>query len=235
MKKQGKSFRRSNQVGNELVQAEARERARDREAKVLPSIQDQLCVGMTLRFITTAAFTGSFGVTVGNLLDAMFIAGTATTAYQLFDFVKLKRVTIRGMGNSVGVAAGVAPNCTVGIDFFGISASTFTGGKQKSNTSLGRDTPAFLSVKPDPRSQAAQYQANSTNSLFVVRAVDAYAIPVIGAIVDVEVVYRNSADVNPAALGTARAGLTPGHVYFGALDGATDAATQCRSAFVPRA
>lgn len=210
----------------------AREVATEKIAWQLPQLQDQLCVGMTLRFVTTANFGGAFGVTVGNLLDAWLLAGTATTAYQLFDFVRLKRVTIRATSTNNN---GGFNGATVGVDFFGISASTFTGGKQKSDTQLGTTYPAMVSVKPDPRSMAAQFQANSTNSLFIVRAVDANASPIVGAVIDVEVVYRNSADVNPAALGTARTGLTPGHLYFGGLDGATDAATQARSTFVPRA
>jgi hypothetical protein len=228
MKKSGKSFKGRSRKSEQVD--------RDESPCQLPQLQDQLCVGMTLRFITTSAFTGAFGVTVGNLLDAWFIAGTATTAYQLFDYVKVKSVTIRGLGVS-DISGGkvYTPSCTVATEFYGLSSGTFSGGKQKTNTSLGYDTPAYVRLKPDPRSQAAQFQANSTNALFVVRAVDSIGTPIVGAVIDVAVVYRNSADVAPASLGTARAGLNPGYIYFGGLDGATDAATQARSAFVPRA
>ncbi len=92
----------------------------------------------------------------------------------------------------------------------------------------------MVSVKPDPQSQVAQFQAGGQNA-FSVRAVDYAGAALTGAIIDVHVVYRNSANVNPAAVGTARSGLTPGHLYFGGLDGAVDASTQARSAFVPRA
>ncbi len=204
--------------------------AKDEIPKLLPMLQDQLCIGTTLRFVTTSAFGGAFGVTSQNLLDAWFMAGTATTAYQLFDFVRVKSVTIRAIPSAT---SGAVTN--VGVEFYGISGSSVTGGKQKMNTSLGYDTPSFVTLKPDPMSLAANFQASASTSLFIIRATDVNSNPLVGAIVDVAVVYRNSGDVNPAALGTARAGLTAGNLYYGGLDGAVDASTQCRSAFIPRA
>ncbi len=212
----------------------------DKIPRSLPQLQDQLSVGMTLRFITTTSFLGVLSVTAQNLLDAWFVAGTATTAYDLFDYVKVKRVTIRGMSSGISFASGVnvAPSCTVGVEFYGLSPGTYSGGKVRTNTSLGYDEPAYVSVKPDPQSQAAQFQPGSgsnTATMFLIRAVDQNSTPVSGVVIDVEVVFRNSPDINPAALGTARSGLTPGNIYFGGLDGVTDATTQARSAFQPRA
>ncbi len=169
-----------------------------------------------------------------NLLDAWFIAGTATNAYDLFDFVKLKRVTIRAIGLGQAASAFV-PSATVAVEFYGLGVGVETSGKQKSNTSLGYDTPAYVTIAPDPRSQAAQYHASNTGAIFGVRAVDANGTALPGAVIDVELVFRNAANVNPTAVATARAGLTAGEVYFGGLDGAVDASTQARSAFVPRA
>ncbi len=209
---------------------EDRQIARDENPRTLPPLMDQLCVGMTLRFVTTSAFNGVVGVTAQNLLDAWFIAGTATTAYTLFDFVKVKSVTIRALPSAT--TGGVT---NVAVEFFGVTVGAASGGNQKMNTSLGYDMPSYVKVKPGPKAQAGQFLPNTTASLFTVRASDVNANPLTGAIIDVKVVYRNSADVNPAALGTARTGLTPGHLYFGSLDGATDAATQVRSVFVPRA
>lgn len=209
--------------------------ARDDSLVALPPVNDQLCVGMKMRFVTTNAFGGAFSVTAGNLLDAWLVAGTATTAYQLFDFVRVKRVTIRGMAvPNIAAPDQIASAATVAVEFFGIASNTITGGKQRSNTQIGQTTPAYVSLSPDPRSQAALFQANNTNALFIVRAVDANANPLTGAIIDVDVVYRNSGDVNPAAPGTARTGMTAGNLYFGGLDGANDAATAARSVFVPR-
>lgn len=212
--------------------------ARDENPRDLPPIQDQLCVGITLRFLATANFTGNFGVTYANLLDAWFVAGTATAAYQLFDFVKVKRVIIRSMGGARALSvgqAGTAPCATVGVEFYGLNVGNLGNGKQKSDTQLGYDMPAMVSLAPDPLSQVAQWQASSGANAFAIRAVDQDANPLPGTVIDVELVYRNSADVNPAAIGTARAGLQPGDLYFGGLDGAALATTQARSAFVRRA
>jgi len=212
---------------------------RDLIPERLPAVQDQLAVAIRLRFVATAAFTGQFAVSVSNLLDAWFIAGTATTAYQLFDFVKVKKVTIRSMGVAQpfqsGVVSPAPPMATVGVEFVGLNAGTLAGGKQSSDTALGYDKPAFVSIKPDPMSQVAQFQSSSGNTLFYIRAVDHNANSLAGTVVDVDVVYRNSADVNPAAVGVARAALVPGDLYFGGLDGQPLASTQMRSVFVRRA
>lgn len=206
---------------------------RDRIPGTMPEINDQLAVGITLRFITTGNFTGVFTVTSTNLLDAWFVAGTATTAYELFDFVRVKRVTIRALGGNV--ASTVIPaSATVGIEFPGLVVGSSAGGKQMSNTSLGTTTPAYCSLTPDPKSEAALFQTANGNTLFSVRAVDQGSTAINGAVIDVEVVYRNSADVNPAAISQARAGMTAGDLYFGGLDGQPTATTQARSAFVRR-
>jgi hypothetical protein len=211
---------------------------RDENPRDLPPVQDQLAVGVTLRFIATALFTGQTLIRWQDLLDAWFIAGTATNCYQLFDFVRVKKVTIRSMGGARALSAGVvgsAPCSTVGIEFFDLNVGTTAGGKQKSNSSLGYDVPAFLTLRPDPRSQVAQFQASNGNNAFAVRAVDQDNNALPGTVIDVDLVYRNSADVNPAAVGNARAGLSPGNSYFGGLDGKPTATTELRSAFVLRA
>lgn len=209
--------------------------ARDERPAELPQVTDQLSVGFKLRFVTTNAFTGSLAVTAGNLLDAWYVSGTATTAYQLFDFVRVKKVTVRGMAvPNINAPDQIASAATVSVEFYGIAANTITGGKQRSNSQIGQTEAAFVSLKPDPRSQAALFQANNTNAIFVVRAVDANSNPLTGCYIDIDVVYRNSADVNPAALATARAGMTSGNLYFNGMDGLTDAATAARSTFVPR-
>jgi hypothetical protein len=123
----------------------------------------------------------------------------------------------------------------VGIEFFDVNVGTTAGGKQKSNTSLGYDIPAFLSLCPDPKSQIAQFQSDNGNNAFAVRAVDQDLNPLAGTVVDVELVYRNSADVNPAAVHSARSALQPGDLYFGGLDGLPVASTTFRSAFLRRA
>lgn len=197
-------------------------------------VQDQLATGMVLRFITTATFSGSQTITWTNLLDSWFVAGSATTAWQLFDFVKIRKIVLRGMG-SADPAYPLAPMCTIGVEFPGLVGGQFGGGKQKVENGMGYDTCALLQIKPDLMSQSAQYQPSTTNPAFVFRAVDGRKQPLVGAVLDVHVTFRNSADIAPAAVTTARAGMTGGQVYFGGIDGLLPANTVARTAFQPAA
>lgn len=205
--------------------------ARDENPRVLPQLLDQLSTGFTLRFTTVGAWPGSLTVSYANLLDAWFIAGTATTAYQLFDFVKVKKVTVRALGVSDG--AHLMQSAIVGIEFPGLVGGQFGSGKQREGSGLGTETPAIVSLKPDPMSQAAQFQPSTANAAFIVRAVDGLRGALFGAVIDVQVVYKNSGDINPAAVTTARAGLTAGLIYFGGLDGLATANTVAKSSFIP--
>ncbi len=212
--------------------------ARDESPKRLPALVDQLQVGFVFRYITTATFGGAFSVTPGMLLDSWFIAGTATTAYQLFDYVRVKKVVIRAMAVGQQIASGVpvpfAPTCTVGVEYMGLSSGSFGGGRQKSDSAMGYDEPALVSLAPDPKSQAAQFQPSGGSSILTIRAVDQFGNALAGAVIDVHVVLKNSGDINPAAVSNPRTGMTPGNLYFGGLDGNPLATTQARSAFIPR-
>ena len=204
---------------------------RDMVRDDLPQLVDQISTGMTLRFTTTG--TGgstSASISFQNLLDAVFIAGTSTTAYQLFDFVKVRRVTVRAVpgANSGGSTV------TVGIEFPGLVAGSNAGGKQASNSQMGVSKCAYVSLVPDKLSAAAFWQQSTSANAFVVRSTDLNNTICLGTIIDVELSYKNSADVSPAALQSAVTGATPGNIYFGGLDGGRLAATWARSVFVPR-
>jgi len=225
--KKGKSFkpRKANRAETAID--------KDANRKIPPQVTDQLSTGFTLRFLTTGNWPGSYTVTYANLLDAWFVAGTATTAYQLFDFVKVRRVVIRAMAGPYGAASAIMPTANVGVEFPGLVGGQFGSGKQRLGTGVGIDTPAYVALSPDRMSQAAQYQPSTNNAAFIVRAVDGLRTPVYGAIIDVEVSYKNSGDIAPAAVTTARAGLTSGQLYFGGLDGLAIANTIAKSAYIP--
>jgi hypothetical protein len=206
---------------------------KDQVLKIPPQLIDQLSVGFTLRFLTTNAWLGSYTVTFQNLLDAWFIAGTATNAYQLFDFVKVRKVTVRAMAGAQTGGSLIMPTANVGVEYPGLVGGQFGSGKQRVGTGVGNETPAYVSLKPDPMSQSAQFQPSTANPAFIVRAVDGVRAPVYGAVIDVEVTYKNSADIAPAAVASARAGLTPGQILFGGIDGLAPATTIAKSAFIP--
>lgn len=208
--------------------------ARDQNPRRPPPLLDQLSVGFVLRFVTTAQWAGSYTVTYANLLDAWFVAGTTTTAYQLFDFVKVKKVVVRAMGPPNAVAnPNLSPTAIVSVEFPGLIGGQFGSGKQRQGIGMGLDEPAFVSLSPDRLSQAAQFQPSTANAAFIVRATDGYRVALGEAIIDVHVALKNSGDINPAAVTTARAGLTAGLIYFGGLDGLGTATTVAKSAFIP--
>jgi len=225
MKKSGKRF-------NHGPRRSAKSRlARDLIPDELPQLTDQLSVGITLRFTTTGiGGSTSASVTFQNLLDAWFIAGTATTAYQLFDFVRVRRVTVRATSGANSGGSTV----TVGVEYPGLVAGGNGGGKQASNSQMGVSKNAYVSLRPDKMSAAAFWQPSSADVAFVVRSTDLNNSICLGTIIDVELSYKNSGDVNPAALQSAVAGASSGNLYFGGLDGGRLAATWARSVFIPR-
>jgi len=226
-----KSFGKNRPRGTNLARV-----ARDQDPRVLPQVEDQLSVGKILRFQTTGnSSSTSVSVSYQNLLDAWFIAGTATTGYQLFDLVKIKRVTVRAIPFATSAAnAAFQQSVSVGVEFPGLNAGRAGSGNQASNTALGIDNVAMVSLRPSKMSQSAQWQQSSADNAFVVRCTNNDNTLSLGAVIDVELSYKNSADVSPAAVQSAIAGATAGNIYYGGIDGGRLAATWARSAFVPR-
>jgi len=203
----------------------------------LPMVIDQLSTGITLRFITTAiGATSVVGVTFNNLLDAWMVATGATTAFQLFDFVKVRRVTIRAVQPTVSTGGGATTytGATVGVEFLGLVTGSNAGGKSASDSALGSSRVAMVSLRPDKLSGASFWQTSNNNVAFVVRCSDAGGNIIPGAIVDVELSYKNGPNVSPVAIASAIAGGVAGNLYFGGIDGGRLAATWARSAFSSR-
>ncbi len=229
-----KNYGRKGKGHNQDPNGESRRVARDMVPQRLPQLQDQIHQSITLRFITTGTGAATqVNVTFQNLLDSWLIAGTATVGYQLFDFVKVRRVIVRAV-SAAPQGSTEGAGCTVGVEFPGLVAGSNAGGKQASDSTLGTTFPAMVSLSPDKMSAAGFWQPSSGNVAFVVRAVDASSTIVIGAIIDVELSFKNSGDVNPSIIASAIAGATAGSIYFGGIDGARLAATWARSVFIPR-
>lgn len=199
----------------------------------LRQLSDQLHMKFTFRFCTTPNFTGSFAVTYGNLLDVWFVATSATTGKQLFDFVRIKQVRVMACA-SPNTASTASPVTTVGVEFYGLNFGQIGSGRQATQTKLGINGMSCVALGPDPKSQAGQWQPSSTVTAFAIRAIDYNTAPLAGVIIEVDVDLKNSADVSPAAINTPPAGATPGELYFGGLDGLRLAGTQAYCVFQPR-
>jgi hypothetical protein len=187
-----------------------------------PQVQFEIHQTHRLRFRNTAANPAT-AITWAMLCETVLVAGTATVAYQLYDFVRVKEVE---MWCTAGGAT--APAVTIGLDFAGLLAGGYGGGKSFEDTTVSNAYPAYLKCRPDPRSQAGQFQPNNASVAFHIRANNAAAST---AIVDVTLEFRNSPLVSPVTASVS--GATPGDIYFRGLDGLNTAATVWSSLMLP--
>jgi len=159
-----------------------------------------------MRYIGTAAF--NLGVTYQNLLDTWLFTTTTTVAYDVFATVKLRRVSI--WANPV---IGTASSVTVG--FRGLTVGQAGPGSEATDTSIGI-SPAHVSLRPNMKSQAAQYQPSSANVAFDIEG------PA-GSVIDVEATFQQIFGYTKAAqnaiVGTA------GFIAVRGLDGLASAST----------
>lgn len=200
----------------------------------MPEVRDQLEHRITMRYSTTGTGGAVFtAVTFQNILDSWLIATSATTAVQLFDFVKINKVTVRAIPYAP-IATVEVPSVTVGIEFPGLVVGVQGAGNQVSNTGQGDAFPAYCELRPGRMASAGFWQASTGNVAFAVRATNNDGSVCVGAIIDCDYSFKNSGDVNPAAIASAIAGATTGELYFGGLDGARLAATWARSVFIRR-
>jgi len=176
-----------------------------------PPIQDMgLRREVRVRFACTAAFSAD--VTFQNLLDIInVVTVSAVSASDLFTAVKVK---------AVEVWANALANATA--DIVVIFDSTVLGaqGDQKihQDSSMGIE-PAHVRAVPVRLSQAAQFQASSANKAFFLSCPQ-------GAVVDLELSYRNPFAGLSVATQNAPAGGTGGAIYMRGLDGVAAAASK---------
>jgi hypothetical protein len=162
-----------------------------------------------LRYVATADAT--VAVSYRNLLDSILIATSATTGVQLFDIVKVRKVEL-WCYNPSGVA-------TVSVHFVGRTDGSIGDDKAHTDTSMGLE-PAYLSIKPDPKSQASQFQQSSAAVAFNVYCP-------IATVIDLHLSFRTAMEGNSAtsvqqALVSGSAGL----VYYRGFDGLATSSTK---------
>jgi len=156
-------------------------------------------------------------VTFQNLLDTVLVARTTTALSQLFAAVRLNSVEVWSPTQPTASGDQLLLSTTVSVIFDGLTLGAQGDQKIHSDTSMGIQ-PAHVRARPDPRTQAGQFQAPSGNSAF--RLFAPY-----GAIVDVSMSLRQPVLGNAIAATNAGAALTAGAVYFRGLDGLAASAT----------
>ncbi len=157
------------------------------------------------RFKATAAST-SDQLTMASFGDLLCVATGAAAAYQLGNFVRLRKIEIWGP-----MASDLVP-VTVSVEWNGTSAGLYGKSVIHSDTSMGSSRPAHVSTRPPEGSQLSQWLRCNVNSNCCLLKYPA------NAIVDVsyELVVRDDAAVD--AVTGAVAGATTGAIYVRALN-----------------
>jgi len=165
-----------------------------------------------LRFITNAAVAQTL-ITYQNLLDLINMAASATTAFDMFQRVKVREVemwAVPVVGNAT----------TVQCEFLGSVGGLEGDGAIHTDTSMGIE-PAHVKARPQARSPLALYQGYSAASAMTLTCPS-------GTVIDVSLSLRALPGLAQATV-NAPVAATTGAWYYRGLDGLAAAAT----VFVP--
>jgi hypothetical protein len=161
-----------------------------------------------MRFQATAAAFAN--ITFQNLLDTILFAVSASSGFDLFTAVRVNSVEIWAI-------AALGTPATVILTYNGTTVGAQGDNKTHTDTSMGVE-PAHVRAKPDPLTQAGQFQASAADIAF---ALDVPA----GAVIDVSLTLRQPVLGGTVAAQNVLVGATAGTVYYRGLDGKTTALT----------
>jgi hypothetical protein len=161
-----------------------------------------------MRFAAIAA--ADINITFQNLLDTVLVATSATTAADLFDAVRVNAVELWA------IAALGTPTTAI-VVFSGETVGAQGDQKTHTDTSMGVE-PAHIRARPDPLTQAGQFQASSANIAFNLD------VPA-GTVIDVSLTFRQPVLGQVVVSQNVLVGATAGQVLYRALDGKTTALT----------
>lgn len=180
-----------------------------------PPFNSNLTIRKTFRFIntnTSDADGTSFTIVPSKLGFLMAYATTSTNLVQLFESVRIMSISIWSSVSNL-TNTNVQPR-SVAIQFSGVSLGI--GGVQltHSDTSVGMTRVAKVKAKPEPRSQAADWQS-CTNA-----AAPAYFNLLLGAgaVVDLDLMMNITSDARSGNNATITGPATVGQIYYMALD-----------------
>jgi hypothetical protein len=155
-----------------------------------------------LRFVSNAAFDAS--ITFQNLLDTILLAVSATSGFDRFEGVRVNSV-------EAWAIAAVGTPATAIVVFSGVTIGAYGDQKTHTDTSVGVE-PAHVKAKPDPLTQAGQFQLASADVAF------SLDVPT-GTVIDVSLSFRQPVAAEAVACQNVLVGATVGAVYYRGLDG----------------
>jgi hypothetical protein len=166
----------------------------------------QMTWDKVLRFLTTQNVI-NVTISYADLLNTILFASTATAPYCVFDYVKIKRVSIWSGSSSSNFPT------TVSVQF--------SGGSITGNAGLFSDTsvsiyPACVHAKPS-KAIAQFFQTSSASAAFTINC------PA-GSVIDVQLSMRDIQTLATAAQ-NASVGATVGGIFYRGLDGEAAAST----------
>ncbi len=191
---------------------------RARGTKQPPPIPQTLSIFKRLRFVAGVNNPGGYSITSTDLLDLYCMATATTTAYQIFNAVRVVSVEVWAPG-ALDTASSAPVINTCFIEYPALVAATGLGGRsvRMVDTSTSLDEPAHVRAAPPEESYAAMWAFNTsiagTNVMFNIGG------PISGFVVDVtlELTIRDSA-LAPQTVTGSVSGATVGQVYVRALD-----------------
>jgi hypothetical protein len=172
------------------------------------------------KFRFYANITGGGSVTTyilnaPKLCALQSFALTTTSLVQLYETVRIKSVKVWGSPPQNGLA------CSARVEFAGAALGIQGDNRSVSDYSMGMTKPAYVSCRPHPTSQAAQWQTGvTTNSsnLFSI-TLNPQSLNTVAFIIDVSLELRISSDQRTTLNVTTVAGpATVSGIYYLALD-----------------
>jgi hypothetical protein len=161
-----------------------------------------------LRFTQTTA--GATNITFQNLLDTIAVCTTTTTAADVFEAVRVNSVELWAI-------AAIGTPATVSLSFDGTTAGAQGDQKTHTDTSMGVE-PAHVKARPDPLTQAGQFQATQASVAFILTC------PA-GTVIDVSLTFRQPVLGEVNATQNVVVGGVAGLIFYRGLDGKTTALT----------
>jgi hypothetical protein len=166
-----------------------------------------------VRFITNATVLAN--ITFQNLLDTILISTSATAGFDLFEFVKIRRIEMWALGT-------IGSSDALSLQYGGGTTGVVGDNRIHVSNSMGIE-PAYINAKPSPKALVSNYQMSTTAVAFTLEA------PA-GCVVDVELSFINSYGSAVAAQ-NALVAAAVGTVYLRGLDGLAAATTKFTPAF----
>jgi hypothetical protein len=184
----------------------------NRDSQIIPHPPQLPSYGITrsvrMRFLSTTSLAGH--ITYQNLLDTVIVASGATTGSDLFEAVRVEAV-------EVWAQAAIGTPVTTTVIFDGATIGAYGDQKTHTDTSMGVE-PAHVKARPDPLTQAGQFQVSAADNAFYIAAPT-------GSVIDVSLTFRQPVTGVNVPAQNALVAAVAGTLYFRGLDGKSIATT----------